>query len=158
MTQGMVLLPLIFCIILLGTSLYIYAMLEDANKRLSELQALLSKYTIKANLLVNFGNGTERWYNNTIVAQGASLLNLTIEAVGDVEYSASAYGVMVNAISDVGSKITKEGYYWIWWRWAPEKSDWEFGMSGAESYLVKDGDILAWFYEDTSSWPNLEKP
>lgn len=158
LTKGLVLIPSILCIILLGTTLYLYAKLEDTNSKLSESQRLLSKYTIKANLLVNFGNGTRRWYNETTVPYGASLLNLTVEAVGDVEYSISSFGVFVNAISGIGSREVREGYYWMWWRWEPEKSDWELGPSGAESYLVRNGDILAWFYEDTTNWPNLEKP
>jgi hypothetical protein len=158
LAKSLVLIPSIICVVLLGTTLYLYARLEDANSRLSELQTLLSKYAVKASLLVNFGNGTRRWYNGTMVVRGASLLNLTIEVIGDVDYSTSAYGVFVNAISGVGSKVSKQGYYWLWWRWDPEKSDWELGPSGAESYLVRDGDVLAWFYEDTSSWPNLEKP
>lgn len=151
---------LIACIVLVGLLAYLNAQVSDMKTRVQELESLLSKYTVRANLLINFGNATRRWYNNTRITVGSNLINLTSEAVGNekVALTISQYGALLTSIDGVGSEKIKPNYFWLWWIWSPEKKEWELAQVGADSYKVRDGDVIAWYYQDTSTWPELETP
>jgi len=140
-------------------NLYLASQLVMLNQKVSELNRALSENTVVANLVINFGNGTRKWYNNTLLPFGSSLLNLTLKATnGNVEYSIGKYGAFVMGISNVGTKFTKKNYYWLWYKWNSTSKSWELGATSADNYKVMNGDILGWVYANVSSWPPTEKP
>lgn len=151
---------LIGCVLLASLSLYLNSQLVDVNSRVARLELLLSRYTVRSNLLVNFGNGTRVWFNGTRVPNGSTLLNLTIEVLGStqVENVQSQYGSFVKSIAGVGGKITKSNHGWLWWRWNADQKEWQSGQVGADAYTVSDGESVAWYYQDVSKWPELENP
>jgi len=96
-------------------------------------------------------DGPIEWHNSTVVEAGSTLLDLTC-TVANVNYTTyPGMGAFVNCIGDLCSE---HPYYWMWWYWT---GDWYEGPVAADRYMLCDGDIVVWYYEDTSVSP-LPKP
>jgi len=100
-------------------------------------------------LLVDFGNGTKVWYNDTRVPIGYTLLNLTYSRLHSVEYTVYPFGVFLNKIMGIPNQGT---WYWLWWEYGQE--GWKMGETGADAAKLKDGGVYAWIYTDTSKLPS----
>ena len=136
----------LLCLTILTTYLSIYYYTEAQkyqtlyNETLNELSKF-SKY-ILVNILIDYGNGTAIWYNNTAVVGGSSLLEAT-KTVAEVEYTEYSFGVFVSAINNVAGNQT---HAWLWYIWNSTKGDWDLGPTGADSWILRDGDIISWVY------------
>ncbi len=117
---------------------------------LRRCSAELSKYTVKVNLLIEHGD-FKRWYNDTIVPIGATLLNAT-ESVVQVNYTWSKYGAFVRSIEGIRNNPSNRTY-WIYWVWDSSSRKWRMGSVAASSYRLRNGDVICWYYESTSTWP-----
>lgn len=127
--------------------------LDSKEKAYSEL--LERGITNRVSILIKYENGTKKWFNNTRVPVGWSLFNATVYVTsGRVNYQTFPFGIFVLGINGVDSH---DSYYWIWYKWDVAKKEWVLGETGCDSYFLNDGDVLAWYLVDTSSWPP-EKP
>ncbi|MBO3808589.1 MAG: hypothetical protein FGF50_03235 [Candidatus Brockarchaeota archaeon] len=144
---------LIFTAALVGETLYLAGLIRQLDTLKEEINTLaksVEPITLRVSLLVKY-DGTERWFNNTLVPVGWTLFNLTLYALGgNVDYQAYPFGVFVTGIGGVNQH---GNHYWFWYRWDPETRDWVLGETGADAYVLKHGDVLAWYLVDTSSWP-----
>jgi hypothetical protein len=111
-----------------------------------DLSSKMKGVIITANLGIDYGNGTRRWFNETRITAGSTLLNLT-ELVTSVNYSEGSLGAYVNSI-DGASNSSK---YWFWWTYS--SSTWVLGPVGFDKYVVGDNETLFWYLEDSSTWP-----
>ncbi|MEM1557022.1 MAG: hypothetical protein QXR44_00775 [Thermoproteota archaeon] len=140
--------------IVIGEALFVVNLkmqLNDREKAYSELLKSIEGITNSVNILIKYDNGTKTWFNNTRIPVGWSLFNATIHLTnGRVDYQTYPFGVFIMGINGASSH---DAYYWIWYRWNPVEKDWVMGETGCESYFLKDGDVLAWYLVDTSSWP-----
>jgi len=109
------------------------------EETIDELQSYVDEYTIQVDILVDYGNETTTWYNDTRVALRGSLLNAT-SIVSSVEQSTSEWGVFVNAINGVGGGANK------FWLWNYYEDGWQPGMVGADQWILQNGDIVSWIY------------
>jgi len=126
-----------------------YTKYQDLYKdTLQDLEAL----TMQVSILIDYGNGSREWHNNTRVPIGVSLLNAT-RMVAEVNYTVyPELGAFVNAINNVGGDL---GRYWLWCYWSlpipvtvlPPASPWAIGPSASDAYILHHGDILSWIYE-----------
>lgn len=133
-----------------------YFSLQEENAKLS---GLLRENTASVNLLFNFGNGTRKWYNGTMVPAGSSLFNATRKVFGaEVIATFSPYGVSVDEIAGVGPSSDRPAHYWMWYRWDSEMNKWVLGETSADQYKLSPGESVAWAFVDTSSWPSLPEP
>ncbi|MBO3798598.1 MAG: hypothetical protein QXI42_00590 [Thermoproteota archaeon] len=152
--KSLILIVLIFTSLLLGETLYILGLrrqLDTLTQEVENLAKSVEPITLKVSLLVKYDNATKRWFNNTVVPVGWTLLNLTLYALGgNVDYEVYPFGVFVTGIGGVNQH---GNHYWFWYRWDPEAHDWVLGETGADAYVLKRGDVLAWYLADTSSWP-----
>lgn len=88
-------------------------------------------------------NGTIAWYNDTIVPLGCNLLSATEKiAIVNYTYWASYQASFVDAINGVWNN---NPYYWMWYRW--NGVDWEYGLVGADRYILSPNEIVRWRYE-----------
>ena len=107
---------------------------------------------VQVSIAICYGDRIE-WFNNTKVKVGSTLLDVTLK-VAEVNYTVyPGMGAFVNSINNVENK---HPYYWMWWFWT-DYEGWVEGPVAADKYVVSDGEILCWFYEDTSKTP-LPKP
>jgi hypothetical protein len=128
-----------------------YLALLDENGKLSDL---LKENTVRVDVLVNFGNGTRRWYNETVSPSGSSLFNVTNRLFGDNMVAVSSpYGVMIMKLGEAGSSPEHPNLYWIWFEWNPNSETWKMGDTGADQHRLSPGESLAWVLVDFSD-PN----
>ncbi len=124
-----------------------------AHYQLKEAKRTLSGKIIEVNIGIKYWNGTTKWYNNTKVRSGSTLLDVTT-GIADVNYTVyPGMGVLVESINGVKNE---NPFYWMWWMW----TDWEGWVEGpvaADKYVVSEKEVLLWYYEDTSQSP-LPKP
>jgi hypothetical protein len=143
---------LFFTTLLVGETLYLVSLKTQLDTLVKEVESI----TLRVSLLVKYDNGTKTWFNNTVVPVGWTLLNLTAyDLKGMIDYEVYTFGVSITGINGVSQHET---YYWIWYKWNPEAQDWTPGETGPDTYLLKDGDILAWYLADVSKYPNIDKP
>ncbi|MEM2088945.1 MAG: hypothetical protein QXF52_09820 [Thermoproteota archaeon] len=143
---------LFFTTLLVGETLYLVSLKAQLDTLVKEVESI----TLRVSLLVKYDNGTKNWFNNTVVPVGWTLLNLTAYNLnGRINYETYSFGVSVTGLNGVGQH---ESYYWIWYKWNPEEQDWVMGETGPDAYLLKNGDVLAWYLADISKYPNIDKP
>jgi hypothetical protein len=99
----------------------------------------LEEFTILVNLLIDYGNGTIIWHNNTRLLAGTDLIAAT-DMVADIEYTESEWGVFLNTINGVGGDL---GAWWLWYFYL---EGWQMGQVGADQRILHDGDIISWVY------------
>lgn len=114
---------------------------EDYEIVLSEL----ADFTAQVNILVDYGNGTVQWYNDTRIQTGASVLDATVIACG-AEYQTSDFGAFITSVNGVQPDSAH------FWMWSTYEDGWEVGMVGADQYNIHDGDIIRWTYTSITEW------
>ena len=113
-------------------------------------QEIISGKTITVSILINYGNGTLVWYNNTIVFKGSTVYDALVK-IANVNASTTPFGVYVHGINGVNED--KEHA----WMYAIRRNDssvnafyeingWYYPGVGASSLILKDGDVVAWVF------------
>jgi len=106
---------------------------------------------ISVNILVDYGNGSRRWYNNTKINMGESMIK-ALEKIVSVKYTEYPFGIFVDSINNVYND-PKNYMYWMWWRWDSEAKRWILGEISCDRYIPVNGEIFAWKYTNTAEWP-----
>jgi PKD repeat protein len=100
-------------------------------------------------VLVDYGNGTVKWHENVDVMGVASVFKAT-KAVATLDYSLWGDDIFVDAINGVWNNYATN-YFWLYWYWNSTSMSWNCGPVACNKYFLKNGDIIAWYYE-TSPW------
>ena len=126
---------------------------------LRELSNAVSKaVTLFVSIGLDYGNGTIHWSNETEVAAGYSLFQLTqkIATINHTYYPLSKPGhVFIDAINDKKSYTAtdfSEGWSWIWYYWDDDTQEWVSGMVGCDAWMLENDGIYKWEFEHWS-WP-----
>ena len=139
---------LVGTISVVNTSLPIY---QQASSQLSQLwsrylslkPAASSLYS--ADVLIDFGNGTRLWYNDTEVQPG---WNAYVETVvlshGDLKalWYPEFQEHLVSSIDGVSDSPTMSWFLWTY----NETASWQASPVGADLVPVDNGSVLAWTY------------
>ena len=129
-------------------SFYYYAQYVGSEKRYTDTLSSLNDVSYRVNILIKHSNGTRNWYNQTLIPVGWSLFNATKKITGDrVEGTWSSFGVFVTSINGVKGIGPN---YWLWYAWDGGEKKWIQGATGSESYILKQGETVAWLL--TSDW------
>lgn len=113
---------------------------------------------LHVNTLVNYGNGTSIWYNETEVPIGWNFYNLTVfVANGKVEalyypYLHANYIIGINGIRNDNDGIHCT-FCWTLWSYCKNDRAWAISALGADLIILVDGATYAWYYQDTSASP-----
>lgn len=127
-------------------TVYYNAQYVAAEKRYTDTLSSLNDVSYKVNIMINYGNGTKTWYNQTIIPVGWSLFNATSKATGGgVEGTWYSFGVFVTSINGVGGT---ESLYWLWFTWDDVENKWVSGQTGADSYIMSHDETAAWLLTD----------
>jgi len=116
---------------------------EIYNDILKDLEAV----SIRVSVLIDYGNGTKEWHNDTRVPIGFSALNTTL-AVARVSFTLGEYGAFISSINNVE---TAGNMWWSFWCWNSTSLKWDFILLACDKYILHNEDIIAWYY--TSGWP-----
>jgi hypothetical protein len=136
----------LIAVVLLCTTIGAGALAINYNFQLKELEEdyqivlkELEDFSALVNIMVDFGNGTVIWYNDTRIQTGASVLDATLIAV-EADYQTSDFGSFVTSIN---GKEQDSTHFWIW---SVYEDEWGMGPVGADQYNLHDGDIIGWTY------------
>ena len=135
----------LLCLLIVTLYFAAYYYNESVNYRqlYERAAADLRRLTMPINILIDYGNGTKRWYNNTLVPREATVLSAT-EVVAEVDYRFGEYGAFVTHINGVGGEA---GRYWIWYIWNSTEGSWSWGPVACDRYVLQEEDTMAWKYE-----------
>ncbi|MDG6999730.1 MAG: DUF4430 domain-containing protein [Nitrososphaerota archaeon] len=118
---------------------------EYANK----LKLLHENYI--SHVLIDYGNGTMDWYNNTLIQPGWNLY-VAMQVITDGQINATYYPSLgehyVTGLNGVQQTSSLS-----WWLWTYNSSAlWQSAQTGADQIQVQNGSIFAWtFCGSTSS-------
>ena len=109
----------------------------------------LKAVSIDVTMIINYGNGTKEWHNNTRVPIGFSALNATL-TVAKVDYQVDpVMGAFITAINDVE---TAGEFWWALWHWNSTSSKWVLPLgTSADKFILHNQYVIQWHY--TSGWP-----
>jgi hypothetical protein len=110
---------------------------------LRELDGLLGRTSvIHVSLLIDYGNGTERWFNDTAISPDVTLFDVTRQ-VANVTYSYwSSMEPGHILLSSINGHATG---YWVWYYWDETSGQWVFGPVGCDAWTLKDNGVYEWF-------------
>jgi|TARA_B100001971_G_scaffold113391_1_gene104358 hypothetical protein len=150
--------------VLLGlTSLLLYGNLVATEERYDDTIESLDKISFSMDILFNYGNGTLVWYNDTRLPIGVNFYNVTV-LVSDGRLDATYYpeyrSHFISSINGVGVADDPDKLYWAWIAWFFDEGlgEWIHYDVSVDLVYPKEGDILAWYFEDTSNYPDYVPP
>ncbi|MFX0096766.1 MAG: DUF4430 domain-containing protein [Candidatus Hodarchaeota archaeon] len=121
------------------TTVYYYTQ-SDYYQR--SFNAFTTDY-ISADVNIDYGNGTDVWYNGTLILRNSSVFKLTV-AIADVNYTFHpVFGIFVNGINNITSYQINgtSGYSWLYY------VNGAAAPVGSDQYIVALGDVIEWRFE-----------
>lgn len=107
--------------------------------------------TILVNTLVNYGNNTARWYNQTRVPSSWNAYALTMYLTR-CNVEATYYGLPLNEhlITSINGVSMYGSFSWNLWTFCQTRNAWTYSAVGSDLVHLADGEIVAWFFETSS--------
>lgn len=145
------------------TGLLLYSDLVSYEKRYDDVIDSLDKISFSTDLMFNYGNGSKIWYNNTRLPLGIDLYNATL-LISNGNMNSTYYpeykSHFITAIDGVGVFGDPEKMYWSWisWYYDDVLGEWLSHDVSSDMVFPSEGDILAWYFEDTSNYPDFKSP
>ncbi len=122
---------------------YYYAQYIETRETFEEFESLI----IRANVLIDYGNSTQSWHNETMIS-GATAFDVLLTATKNVEYTIYPFGVYVTSIDGVEVEGTPtSGRAWLWYYWNATASKWIDLYQASDAYILKPNDSITWRYE-----------
>lgn len=123
------------------------SLLSDLYKLLTalatrEMEHFVGKASvIHVSIIIDYGNQTTKWYNNTPTSPSTTLFDVT-RKIAEIEYSywptMEPGHILVTSINNYA------GGYWIWYYWDEAKREWIFGPVGCDAWILTDEGIYKW--------------
>lgn len=126
---------------------YYFFQFSIINEAYSSTLQSLDGLSYDINLIINYGNGSKSFFNATIIPIGFDMYNATLMATEgnvDATYFPEFEAHFVNSIMGVGGD---EGFGWSAWAFDDIFSEWNALDIGADSFILKDGQSVAWYYQ-----------
>jgi hypothetical protein len=129
------------------TSAYYYSQYVETRRTFEELKSLV----IDVNVFMDYGNGTQDWHNETVIA-GATAFDALLGVTKNVEYQTTAYGVFVQSIDGVRNVAETQlsGRAWLWYYWNATSASWTDLMKASDAYILRPSDSIEWRYQSYS--------
>jgi hypothetical protein len=97
-------------------------------------------------MLIDFGNGTNRWFNDTLVQPGWNGFLVTLVLlkgnVQAVRYAGGGFGAGEHFVTELDGVSQTSSEYWGVWQFGGGK--WTYLQTGADLMHVSNGTIFAW--------------
>ncbi|MDA4135695.1 MAG: hypothetical protein OK449_01680 [Thaumarchaeota archaeon] len=113
------------------------------------LKELKQSAPLTADILLDFGNGTSTWYNDTVVQPGWNVYLATVEIThGNMNTTwYPQYGEhLINGIDGVQGNSSDSWFLWSY----NTTSSWQLAQSGADQIPAPSGSVFGWSYCETS--------
>ncbi len=136
---------------ILGTvfAAYYFVQYDIYQKEYNNLTEQFNNISLKANILLDYGNETKRWYNNTVLPLGATAFNATHTIAHTMNYiDYEELGIYVTSINGLAFNSS---HGWVYWTWDSEGSQWALPKYSCSEHILHDGDTIAFAY--SKGWP-----
>ncbi len=107
--------------------------------------------------LINYGNGTMEWYNETEVPSGWNFYQLTLYIARCNVVASFDTALNEHYVTGINGLANRGHSYWTLWILCENTAAWIFANVGADLIRLSNGQTLAWAYETLSS-PNPAQP
>ena len=122
---------------ILGTvfAAYYFVQYDTYQKEYSNLTEQFNNISLKADILLNYGNGTKKWYNNTVLPLGATAFNATHTIAHTMNYTNyEEWGVFVVSINGL---TNNSSYAWIYWTWDAQNFQWTLPTYSCSKHILQ---------------------
>jgi len=118
---------------------------------MQNLSGVMESLSLRANILVSYGNTTKVWYNSTALPVGSTAFT-AILGVADVRYKdyGGDLGILVTSVNGLANNST---HGWVYWYRDTEKSQWALPEYSCAKYILHRGDMIAFTYQTYTTWP-----
>lgn len=132
------------------TTVWYYYQYTDYYNRTSGM-------TMKVNVIVDYGNGTRAYYNDTQALTGDSFLAVTQRNV-NVKYTGSGASAFVTSIEGNTGNATNNDY-WSFWTWNTSSSTWsQIQVSVGAYYPINGETIISYVTHYSDDWSSCTSP
>ena len=114
-----------------------------------------STSTIEVYTLINFGNGTLKWFNNSNVPIGSNFYNLTLYLTHGTLESTYYPDLQEHLITGIDGVRASGSFYWGLWQFCAADQAWLYSNIGADGIHLSNEQVLSWFYESNDNPPIL---
>jgi hypothetical protein len=133
---------MVWAVLATGMAGYYYIRLEDVTKAFQEIKGSI----IEVDVLIDYGNGTEKWHNHTKLIAGSTTFDALLEVTTDVQYEIHSFGKLITSID---GRKGEENSGWMWYFWNTEKLDWDYSLEAVDQYTLHPADIIKFEF---TSW------
>jgi hypothetical protein len=127
-------------------------LIDQLATNVGDISTTLGGISLKANILLNYGNGTTIWHNNTVLPLGTTAFTAVFSVVDEVNYTdyGGELGILVTSINGVTNNST---HGWFYWYWNSESAEWMLPSYSSAKYILHRGETIAFTYADYMEWP-----
>jgi hypothetical protein len=110
---------------------------------------------ITVNTLLNFGNGTSIWFNESSVPVGWNFYNLTLYIANGNVVSTWDADFHEHYITGIDGTVSggNSGYYWALWQFCNNDRAWLYSSLGADDITLSNNQTMAWRWSDQTNPP-----
>jgi hypothetical protein len=127
-------------------TLYYFQYTKEVSANSTYVQEL-DRYGVRyiSDILLNFGNGTQQWNNNTVVEPGWNLY-VTTQVIVHGQLNATYYpeygSHLITAIYNVANSNTESWFLWTY----NSTASWQTAQYGPDDIIVTNNSVYAWTY------------
>ncbi|MBH59373.1 MAG: hypothetical protein CMO19_03010 [Thaumarchaeota archaeon] len=139
-----------FAVLSFSGALYMYNEYRVLDQNYQAIQENIDNVSINIDFIVDFGNGTIIYFNQTRVPVGFTMYDSTEFIIGEENVDSTYYSdfnaYFVNSLLGTGNNPE---YAWSAWHY---QQDWELLEIGSNLFIPKDGQTIAWYYQDVNEF------
>lgn len=113
---------------------------------------VMTSLSLRANILVSYGNGTRTWFNNTALPLGTTAFTALRLVTSEVNYTdyGEPFGILVTSINGLATNSTLG---WFFWCEPAETTTWTSPNYSCSQLILHRGDTIAFTYQSYNPWP-----
>lgn len=102
--------------------------------------------------LINYGNETSKWYNETGIPAAWNFYHLTV-FLARCNLEAQYYGAPLNEhyVTGINGVRNDPPSFWILWVYCQKDGAWSVSKVGVDLIKLVDNSVLAWYYQRLQS-------
>lgn len=145
---------LLACVVTVSLMMLVFV---PASAKAQTATSTIGSGVATVNVLLNYGNGTSVWYNNTSVPSNSNFYNVTTLVTNGnfgAVFFASFGSHFVYAIKGVGCPASNIFCDEAWGFWTLNGICWDLPSLGVDQILVSQAKTVAWFLNPVATFGN----
>lgn len=124
---------------------------NELNVNVGDISTMLEGISLRANILISYGNGTKVWHNNTILPLGSTAFTAIYSIANNINYTKyEGLGILVTTLNGLTNNST---HGWLYWYWNLGSSEWILPNYSCAEHILHRGDTIAFTYVNYMEWP-----